>query len=127
MSNFYKHRHELFEMKIGVALARLQQGKPEDAEETLRYALMHDKEVYGEHVEMGVADALETVKRALRDDPSYAHTWHCNLAMSFSDAIPEALEMQHEDLCAIRNEGASRFMKLCFDVETSNDMLEGVS
>lgn len=68
---------------------------------------------------------FEKLKEALKEDREYAHAWHCNLAMSFSDAIPEEVRvrgMKHQ-MC---NDGASRFMMTCFGVETSNDMLDEV-
>lgn len=72
-----------------------------------------------------VAQAFEVIKRAMIDDNpskpgSYAHSWHCNIAMMCADAIhedhTEAYTM--EDAHRIGNEAASRFMKLCFNVET---------
>jgi len=58
--------------------------------------------------------AFAVLKKAFKDDKEYAHSWHCNLACSFIDAGGSHGKA---------NEGASRFMKLCFGVETSNDML----
>jgi len=71
------------------------------------------------------AQAFETLRKALLNDDSFAHAWHCNLAMSFYDSMPmESFwfpdKSKHH---AMANEGASRFMKLCFNIETSNDML----
>lgn len=72
-----------------------------------------------------VGDAMETIKQAMiSDDPSepgsYAHSWHCNIAMSFYDAWGpvETDSEEHKEQIRIVNEGASRFMKLCFDVDT---------
>jgi len=83
----------------------------------------------------------ETVRRAfnvikaamIADCPSergsYAHSWHCNIAMMCYDAIcaakkiPEATAddtQAHLDILAISNDAASRFMKLCFDADTKN-------
>jgi len=64
--------------------------------------------------------AFKTLKQALKDDPDYAHSWHCNLAMAFYDSMDD---IEHPKNHKIANEGAQRFMKNCFDVETSNDML----
>lgn len=61
---------------------------------------------------MTCIEAFRTLQQAFRDDPEYAHTWHCNAAMSFYGAMPEP---DH----AVANDGATRFMKLAFDVETS--------
>ena len=64
---------------------------------------------------MGAMDAL---RQAFKDDPDYAHSWHCNIAMACYDSFPEVAtdceKYQHE----ISNEAASRFMKLAFDVDT---------
>ena len=56
---------------------------------------------------------------------SYAHSWHCNIAMACYDAIMDAdLEIDREDqkidAHKVGNDAASRFMKLCFNVETKN-------
>lgn len=79
-----------------------------------------------------VAQAFEVIKKAMKEDSpseggSYAHSWHCNIAMMCYDAIRSADItaydydsgiMSHEDALIVGNEAASRFMKLCFDVET---------
>ena len=65
------------------------------------------------------AEAFEVLKKALQDDPEYAHGWHCNIAMMSYDAIRAAGDGDHEDAHAIGNDAATRFMKLCFDVKTS--------
>lgn len=73
-----------------------------------------------------VAEAFEIIKKAMKDDNpsepgSYAHSWHCNIAMMCQDAI-EHERMMNEggiiDSHNVGNDAASRFMKLCFDVET---------
>ncbi|HFD31656.1 MAG TPA: hypothetical protein ENJ28_02920 [Gammaproteobacteria bacterium] len=72
------------------------------------------------------AEAFKVIKKAMiKDNPgeegSYAHGWHCNIAMMCYDAIRESKpdeEFRHDDAHAIANDAASRFMKLCFDVET---------
>ena len=61
-----------------------------------------------------IQHAMNMLKISFQSDPDYAHSWHCNLAMAFQDAMPG---LDH----AIVNDGASRFMKLAFDVETSAD------
>ena len=72
--------------------------------------------------------AFEVIKQAMIDDEpskpgSLAHAWHCNIAMSCLDAITSKEydapygfddDMAHK----IANDGASRFMRICFDVET---------
>ncbi len=71
-----------------------------------------------------VAEAFAVIKQAMIDDNpseqgSYAHSWHCNIAMMCHDAMFDA-----NIACApfrrhkVANDAASRFMKLCFDVET---------
>ena len=69
-----------------------------------------------------VAEAFEVIKKAMVDDNpseagSYAHSWHCNIAMMCHDAIiafDDQLDFAHE----VGNDAATRFMKLCFDVDT---------
>jgi len=72
-----------------------------------------------------VEDAMNALKQAIRDDPSYAYAWHANIAMAMYDAMPtEVFWMpSRERYMEIANDGASRFMGLCFDVHTSQDML----
>lgn len=75
-----------------------------------------------------IAKAFNIIKQEMiNDDPSkpgsYAHSWHCNIAMMCYDAMiaewgDEAASMIHDDLRNVANDAASRFMKLCFDVET---------
>jgi len=75
------------------------------------------------------SEAFEVLKQAMIDDNpskpgSLAHSWHCNIAMMCHDAIRAAESMEpdclaHEDAHEVGNDAASRFMKLCFDVETS--------
>ena len=77
-----------------------------------------------------VAKAFEVIKQAMiEDNPSeqgsLAHSWHCNISMMCYDAIMTDNEIrqpmfQVSDSAAhkIGNDAASRFMKLCFDVET---------
>ena len=65
-----------------------------------------------------IKNAVDTLKKAFKADPAFAHTWHCNIAMAVQDSdkwLRESLSIQH----AVANDGASRFMKLAFDVETS--------
>lgn len=68
-------------------------------------------------------EVFNKLKDALQKDKSYAHSWHCNLAMSFSDAA-DSDSTSHWWLQRVSNDAASRFMKTCFDIETSDDMLE---
>lgn len=75
-----------------------------------------------------IKEAMEVIKQAMIDDNptekgSYSHSWHCNIAMMCYDAMAKAAEQtdelfNHNDAHAIANDAASRFMMLCFDVET---------
>jgi hypothetical protein len=73
-----------------------------------------------------IADAMAVIKKAMIDDGpselgSYAHGWHCHIAMACYDAIREGADnIPNEQALLIGNESASRFMKLFFDVETTN-------
>jgi len=69
-------------------------------------------------------EAFEVIKQAMADDNpsepgSYAHSWHCNIAMMCMDAILDGCsEIHNAEAHIIGNDAASRFMKLCFNVET---------
>ena len=76
-----------------------------------------------------VAEAHNIIKQAMIDDEpgvpgSFAHSWHCNIAMMCYDAMHEddgnhrGDETKHQWRHRVVNDAASRFMKLCFDVET---------
>ena len=76
-----------------------------------------------------VSEAMDVIKQAMIDDNpklkgSLAYSWHDNIAMACYDAMEDAeLNRSHvrpESLNhhAIANDAASRFMKLCFGVET---------
>ena len=56
-----------------------------------------------------IEEAIGVLKTAMKKDSDYAHSWHCNIAVMAQDAGANY---------KVSNEGASRFMKLCFDVET---------
>jgi hypothetical protein len=72
--------------------------------------------------------AMNLITLEMMTDPEYAHGWHCNIAMMCYDAIMDSHEkepgaladdtLKHEDAHKIGNEAASRFMKMCFGVET---------
>ena len=77
---------------------------------------------------MTTLGAMEHLKHAMVIDPEVAHSWHCNLAMAFYDAFPfgiiqqgNACEISNDFRINISNQGASRFMKLYFDVDTSQE------
>jgi len=61
-----------------------------------------------------VNEAFEILKWHMENDSGYAWGWHCNIAMACYDAMPDDINQRHE----IGNDAASRFMKLCFDVDT---------
>ncbi len=62
------------------------------------------------HTQEQTALAFKVLKESLQLDPEYAWGWHCNIAMMAVDA-----GCDHK----IANDGAARFMRLCFDVDTS--------
>lgn len=79
-----------------------------------------------------ISDAMGVLKKAMvKDIPSelgsYAHSWHCNIAMMCHDAILTdiekngSLDITQNGAYRIGNDAASRFMKLCFGVETNNE------
>jgi len=75
---------------------------------------------------MSVKKEMDTLKKAMIDDPEYAYSWHANIAMMCHDAIKEELNKKSViDAHSVGNDAASRFMKICFDVETSQNMLTG--
>jgi len=70
-----------------------------------------------------IEQAMNTLKKAMIDDDpsskgSYAHSWHCNIAMSCYDAIVKGDGSNHDWAHMVSNEAAGRFMRMCFDVET---------
>ncbi len=71
---------------------------------------------------MKTEEAVNTLKKAFKNDPDFAHTWHCNIAMACYDSI-EPCTAGHEERLYIGNQAASRFMKLAFDVVTEKEML----
>lgn len=85
-----------------------------------------------EYSQEEVKKAFEVIKAAMvADEPekpgSYAHSWHCNIAMACFDAIKahdvtaldeDSGEMSGQDAHDVGNAAATRFMKLCFGVDT---------
>jgi hypothetical protein len=63
-----------------------------------------------------VERAMETLRRAMAEDPDYAWSWHCNLAMASVDE-----GMDH----AAANKAAERFMRLAFQTSRSEYGPEG--
>ena len=74
------------------------------------------------------ADCMKYLAKAIRKDDGYAYSWHANIAMMCVDSIIETKELlpfdSYSDYHKAGNEAASRFMKICFDAETSLHMLE---
>ena len=77
-----------------------------------------------------IEKAIKTLTDAMQDTElgSYAHSWHCNIAMSFYDELCSLKEnetknpvyLNHGNNHYIANKAASRFMKLLFNVNTHN-------
>lgn len=73
-----------------------------------------------------ITNAFNTIKQAMIDDEpeklgSYAHAWHCIIAMSVYDEIKSNnIDIDNNLLHKICNNAASRFMNLCFGVNTNN-------
>lgn len=68
-------------------------------------------------------EAFDVIKQAMVEDGeepgSYAHSWHCNIAMMCYDAILNDKTIENEGTAhRIANDAASRCMKLFFNVET---------
>lgn len=61
---------------------------------------------------MDVKEAMETLSKAMKKDYDYAHSWHANISMMVQDAGCNR---------DVANEGASRFMKLAFDVDVTEE------
>lgn len=59
--------------------------------------------------------AVQTVIQAMRDDPDYAWSWHCNIAMAAVDSgVPHG----------IANHAAARFMRSLANVEPAHPLPE---
>ena len=62
-----------------------------------------------------VPAAMKVVTDAMRADPEYAWSWHCNIAMAFVDEGGDH---------AMANHAAARFMRLLADVEPAHKLPE---
>ena len=60
-----------------------------------------------------IANAMDFVIAAMKADPDYAWSWHCNVAMAFFDAGGDVYTA---------NQGAARFMRLLAGVEPAHDL-----
>jgi hypothetical protein len=54
-------------------------------------------------------EALAVLSKVFADDPAYAWSWHCNIAMC---SVDEGMER------VAANRAASRFMKAAFGIDT---------
>ena len=75
-----------------------------------------------------IEEAMKVLTEAMQDTElgSYAHAWHCNIAVMCYDAILSGTcdapyEFDHKLAHKIGNDAATRFMKLCFNVNTKNE------
>ena len=59
-----------------------------------------------------IKQSFDTIKQAMDKDFMYAWGWHCNVAVCSQDE-----GLSH----AASNRAAARFMKICFDIDTSID------
>ena len=72
-----------------------------------------------------IQESMERLREHITADPSYAYSWHCNLAMAYFDAMPDSFWLPDDgELLKIANDGASRFMLIAFGVITSKNMLD---
>lgn len=62
---------------------------------------------------MSVAKAMDELMTAMRDDPEYAWSWHCNFAMPIMDSIG----VSHEQA----NIAAAHLMSFLFDRDITKD------
>ena len=58
----------------------------------------------------GTAKAYRNLTKAMRDDPCYAHSWQCNIAMPIYDGAKGKLTIEEA------NQIADNLMKHLFDV-----------
>ena len=64
-------------------------------------------------MDITIQDAINRLSGAMEEDPEYAWGWHCNIAVMMQDAGADY---------ATANEGAARFMKLAFGVDTRRSL-----
>ena len=63
----------------------------------------------------GTAKAYRNLTQAMRNDPMYAHSWQCNIAMPIYDGAKGKLTIEEA------NQIADDLMKHLFDVPNSQD------
>jgi hypothetical protein len=61
-------------------------------------------------IDITITDAFNRLKKALNDDPDYAWSWHCNIAVAYQDEGGT-----HQ----AANRAAARFMRNCFDADAN--------
>lgn len=67
--------------------------------------------------------AMDELRKAFKEDPGYAWSWHCNIAMAMYDEFPDSFWVpDRSEQHKICNKAASRFMKNAFDIETYEGM-----
>ncbi len=64
----------------------------------------------GDKKEDEIKKAFDVIKTAMNNDPSYAWSWHCNIAVSQQD-----VGVSHK----VSNEGAALFMQIAFGIDTN--------
>ena len=100
---------------LKLARARiLQVVSPSDLPTTLEHAIAGLRTLAAQPAPSGVPQAVQIVIDAMRADPDYAWSWHCNVAMSFVDAGGDAYAA---------NQGAARFMRLLANVEPAHELM----
>jgi len=72
------------------------------------------------------ATPVEALKGMLKDNPDYAQGWHDNIAMCCYDAMRSEYgeKLDHDAAHRLANDGAARFMNMCFDVDTLKERAE---
>jgi hypothetical protein len=60
-----------------------------------------------------IAQAVQTLIQAMQDDPEYAWSWHCNIAMAFVDAGGDRYTA---------NQGAARFLEMFAKVQPAHEL-----
>lgn len=64
--------------------------------------------------------AFSIIKSTMQKDYGYAWGWHCNVAMASYDAMRKQNPHMHNELAhQVSNDAAARFMRICFDVDTT--------
>jgi len=67
-----------------------------------------------------VKEAMEVIKQAMIDEDPIAEVFRLNVATMCHNAIMSDIAPGPNWAHEVSNDAASRFMKLCFDVDTSS-------